>query len=61
MERTLTKQNVLEIFKEELQGVAMWNTLDSIAKREEWSYFTDSLCKAGDISLKQYESWSNPF
>ena len=34
---------------------------DKIAKREEWSYFTDMLCKNGDITLKQYESWSNPF
>ena len=29
---------------------------DAIAKREEWSYFTDSLCKEGYITLKQYES-----
>ena len=34
---------------------------DSVWKREEWSYFTDSLCKEGYITLKQYETWSNPF
>ena len=34
---------------------------DKIAKREQWSYFTDMLCKEGYITLKQYESWSNPF
>ena len=34
---------------------------DTVWKREEWSYFTDSLCKEGYITLKQYESWSNPF
>ena len=34
---------------------------DKVWKREEWSYFTDSLCKEGYITLKQYESWSNPF
>ena len=34
---------------------------DSVWKREEWSYFTDSLCKEGYITLNQYETWSNPF
>ena len=34
---------------------------DTVWKREEWSYFTDSLCKEGYITLKQYETWSNPF
>ena len=34
---------------------------DTIAKRESWNNFTDALCKGGDITLKQYENWSNPF
>jgi hypothetical protein len=34
---------------------------DTIAKREDWSYFTDMLCKEGYITLKQYETWDNPF
>ena len=34
---------------------------DSVWKREEWGMFTDSLCKEGYITLKQYENWSNPF
>ncbi len=34
---------------------------DKVWKREEWSYFTDSLCREGYITLKQYESWSCPF
>ena len=61
MERTLTKKHALEIFKGDRQGEELWRKLDSIAKRESWNNYTDSLCKAGDISLKQYESWSNPF
>lgn len=61
MERTLTKKNALEIFKEDRKGEEFWRTLDSIAKRESWNNYTDSLCRAGSISLKQYESWSNPF
>ena len=61
MERTLTKQHALEIFKEDRKGEEFWRTLDSIAKRESWNNYTDSLCRSGSISLKQYESWSNPF
>ena len=34
---------------------------DKIAKRESWSIFTDDLCKDGFITLKQYETWTNPF
>ena len=37
-----------------------WET-DSVAKSEAWGCFTDQLCKEGYITLKQYESWSNPF
>lgn len=34
---------------------------DVIAKRESWNNYTDALCKDGEITLKQYENWSNPF
>ena len=34
---------------------------DKIAKRIAFGDFTDMLCKEGYISLKQYETWSNPF
>ena len=34
---------------------------DVVAKREAWSNYTDGLCKDGRITLKQYETWSNPF
>ena len=37
-----------------------WAT-DSVAKSEAWGNFTDQLCKEGYITLRQYESWSNPF
>ncbi len=33
---------------------------DFPARSESWSEFTDSLCKAGEITLKQYESWMAP-
>ena len=44
MERTLTKKHALEIFKGDRQGEELWRKLDSIAKRESWNNYTDSLC-----------------
>ena len=34
---------------------------DIPAKREYFNNYTDLLCKDGDITMKQYESWTNPF
>ena len=49
---TLTKQQALRVFKQ----------FYPISRTDlEWSYYTDSLCKDGKITLKQYENWSNPF
>ena len=33
---------------------------DYPARSESWGAFTDGLCKDGQITLKQYESWSAP-
>ncbi|NIR58236.1 MAG: hypothetical protein GWO02_01285 [Gammaproteobacteria bacterium] len=33
---------------------------DEPARAESWSAFTDALCKAGRISIRQYESWTTP-
>ena len=54
---TLTKKQVLKLFKDSF--IILKN--DSIANRENFHNFTDSLCKNGRITLKQYENWSNPF
>ncbi len=53
----MTKQQALSEFK----ALGITVTGDSIHNREEWSYYTDALCKSGFITLKQYESWANPF
>jgi len=42
----LTKKSALWIFK---------------ARRQDWSYFTSTLLKSGNITEKQYFGWSNPF
>ena len=33
---------------------------DYPARSESWNNFTDSLCKDGEIALRQYESWVAP-
>ena len=51
--------NFREALKEETKGSRFY--YDTIAKREAFNNYTDSLCKEGKITLKQYESWGNPF
>ena len=29
-------------------------------RREAWGNFTDSLCKNGQITMRQYENWVTP-
>ena len=33
---------------------------DPIAIREEWNNYTDALCKGGEITPKQYDTWEIP-
>ena len=33
---------------------------DKATRRESWGVFTDSLCKDGRITLRQYETWTHP-
>lgn len=62
----LTKKTALSIFKEELNrriesGNWIYYNTDVTAKREAWNNYTDSLCKDGMITKRQYDTWSNPF
>ena len=34
---------------------------DWLAVQEEWSIFTDILCRDGEITMAQYESWLFPW
>lgn len=60
----MTKDQALREFRSTWQEVIRahptWRG-DSIAKREMWNNFTDELCRSGQITLRQYETWSNPF
>lgn len=57
----MTKQQALQQFRELMRASEYAFRGDAIAKREEWNNYTDSLCKDGEISQKQCDSWSNPF
>ena len=62
--RHYTKAQVLEQFRYNWKVATMSNPNlkgDVVAKREDWNNFTDMLCKCGEISMNQYNNWTNPF
>ena len=59
-----TKAQVLDQFRYNWKVSTISNPAlktDTVAKREAWNDFTDMLCKEGDITMNQYNNWSNPF
>ena len=56
--RTVTKAEALQQFRYNWKASGSTNL---VAKREAWGIFTDELCREGYITMKKYESWSNPF
>ena len=59
----MTKQEALRLFRQEIAPLVRekYGRNDIVAMREEWNNYTDALCKDGEITLKQYESWTGPF
>lgn len=62
----MTKVTALAFFKSLLidlkeQGFWPYGEGDKVALREAWNNYTDSLCKDGMITERQYETWTNPF
>lgn len=61
----MTKNEALDMFKKDLwpgiKSAHGYSDADKVAIREAWNDFTDSLCKGRNITMKQYESWTNPF
>ena len=56
----MTKAEAIKQFKSMYDA---WGCSDDdvIAKRTYWNDYTDLLCKNGQITLKQYENWGQPF
>ena len=57
----LTKQQIIDMCREVFREYPETFRGDIPAKREYFNNFTDSMCKDKMITLKQYETWTNPF
>jgi hypothetical protein len=53
----MTKKQALQEFRSLYSGPKS----DKPAKSQAWNDYTDSLCKDGRITSKQYQKWDNPF
>ena len=53
----MTKKDAQTYFKEIYPD---YKEKDKGEQRLLWSFYTDSLCKNNDITLKQYETWLYP-
>jgi len=65
MARYINKKQAVEIFKSDIMPIVRAEyeqdgIPDYIARRERWNDWTDSLCKSRQITLEQYETWSQP-
>ena len=61
-EDMMNKQEALKRWRAEIKpGVlAHYGKNDLPALRLSWQTYTDQLCKAGQITQKQYATWTNP-
>jgi hypothetical protein len=59
----MTKAQAAEIFRNEIiPGLVLrYGRQDHVAIAEAWNNFTDMLHKDGEITAKQYDTWTNPF
>ncbi|MGU8835468.1 hypothetical protein ACV3UL_14395 [Clostridium perfringens] len=56
----MNKKQAIQMFKDEYSDFLKKKKNDSVAKREAWGNFTDALCKDGEITQKQYNTWLAP-
>ena len=54
-------KDTLRSYKEASKDFLKSKKNDKPALREAWHNYIDSLCKDGEITLQQYETWGNPF
>ena len=59
----MTKKEAVSIFRETIapEIFKTYGRNDKPAIREAWNNWTDSLCKDGQITMRQYETWTHPF
>jgi hypothetical protein len=61
----MTKAQALEVFRADIMPIVRERferdgRADYPARSEAWNEYTDSLCKDGSITLRQYETWTAP-
>jgi hypothetical protein len=59
----MNKKDALRLFREEVLPniIKQYGKDDKPAQSQAWNDFTDALCKDKQITMKQCESWTNPF
>ncbi len=57
----MTKAEAVRIFKEYHPHMHKEAKDDYCKMQFEWSCFVDSLCKNGEITEHQYDTWTTPF
>ena len=58
----MNKLQAIECFKEShgSEFIRQCQKTDKPQLREAWNNFTDGLCKSGQITMRQYETWTHP-
>ena len=62
----MTKKEALKEFRQEIMPFVRYaydqnGVINKPARLEAWNVFTDNLCKLGEITIHQYETWVGPF
>ncbi len=56
--KKLSKAEAVRMFKTDELGHVPLD--DKHALSQAWNYWTDMLCKNGEITMTQYETWTHP-
>lgn len=56
----MTKQNLFELFKTAYNDLDQALHDDPIAVFVNWQAFADSYCKSGEITNRQWATWTTP-
>lgn len=56
----MTYKDAAREFKQIYIGLYI-NQTDYWTAQQAWAYYTDDLCKSGQITQKQFDTWSTPF
>jgi len=63
MVKTMTKAMAVKSFKKEIRPgvIKRYGLKDKAAMRLAWGMYIDGLCRSELVTMKQYETWTNPF